>query len=344
MLDIDAQGVLLISMYSLDSRSFHTSNTAVNWETSSLRKWLNYDFYNAAFSSLEKMHIIVSRVSPARDMSSQSERILNQGNETIDKVFLLSRGEWYKEYSSVLWDEEYDNRSFEAGMIPMCAPVTIQAAKNAGGHPKEEWWLRGEVYDKTSSYPYSNLSVGSGYCPVRAPLTSKYGIRPLIRVNSTDCLSIDGISLLDSDYLYSIMDDNTIRIDRYLGNDTVVIVPETINGLKTTSIGINAFLNKSNVTSIVLPKSITIINAYAFKDCRKLKSIAIPTNVTSIKNYTFWGCSSLTDVSIPNGVIEIGYCAFQNCSSLESLTIPKSVTYIDTYAFADCTKLKTNRK
>ena len=332
ILDYNTEGILLMSMYSLDVRAFHTSNTAVNWGNSSLREWLNKDFYNSAFSTDEQRHIVDSHVSPARDV--HKEKILDQGNATTDKVFLLSRGEWYEDYRSVLWNEEYDSRTFETGMIPMCSPVTIQAAKNVGGHPYDGWWLRGEVYDKTSSYPYSNMSVDEGYCPVQAPLTSQKGIRPLIRVNSINCLSTNDVSLINSDFQYSIMDDNAVRIDKYFGNETVVTIPEMINGRKTTSIGINAFLNKANINSIVLPKSITVINAFAFKNCKNLTSITIPPNVTSINCCTFWGCTSLSEVYIPDGVKGIEYCAFQDCSSLESLAIPKTVTYIDTYAFA----------
>ena len=342
VLDFDSQGVLLISMYSLDARVFHTSNAAVNWESSSLRKWLNNDFVNSAFSNEERKHIVDSRVSPAKDV--HKEKILDQGNETIDKVFLLSRGEWYEDYRNVLWDEEYDSRSFKTGMIPMCAPATPQAGKNAGEHLWEDWWLRGETYDKTSSYPYSNMGVGSGYCPHQVPLTSKYGVRPVIRVESVDWLETNKVSLVYSDFQYSIMDDNTVRIDKYLGNGSTVTIPETIDGRKITSIGINAFLNQTNLERVILPDSITIINAYAFKNCKKLSSISLPSNITSIKCYTFWGCTNLSEVSIPNGVVEICYCAFKECSSLKSLIIPKTVTYIDTYAFADCPNLKTERK
>ena len=77
-----------------------------------------------------------------------------------------------------------------SGVIPMSAPKTIRAVQNAGGDERDEWWLRGEVHDKTNDYPYSALNVCDGYCPVRSPLTvATYGVRPLIHIDSVDGLN-----------------------------------------------------------------------------------------------------------------------------------------------------------
>ncbi len=97
-----------------------------------------------------------------------------------------------------------------------------------------------------------------------------------------------------------------------------------------------AFSGCSNLTSITIPNSVTIISNYAFYNCSSLTSITIPNSVTSIGHDAFSYCSSLTSITIPNSVTSIGYYAFYYCSRLTSITIPNSVTSIGSHAFEDC--------
>ena len=53
----------------------------------------------------------------------------------------------------------------------------------------------------------------------------------------------------------------------------------------------------TEMTSIVIPDSVTIIGDYAFYNCRSLTSITIPDSVTSIGDEAFWACRSLTDIT-----------------------------------------------
>ncbi len=95
---------------------------------------------------------------------------------------------------------------------------------------------------------------------------------------------------------YVIQDGKAI-LTRYVGNETTIEIPNTIQINGTTY----------NVTSIV---------ACAFYDCSSLQSIAIPTSVTSIGYDAFYDCSSLESIVIPNSVKSIGKDAFDYCDSL----------------------------
>ncbi len=71
----------------------------------------------------------------------------------------------------------------------------------------------------------------------------------------------------------------------------------------------------------------------AFYWCDQLTSVIIPSSVTDIGGSAFSDCSSLTSVTIPSSVTHIGESAFSDCSSLTSVTIPSSVTSIGSNAF-----------
>ena len=149
----------------------------------------------------------------------------------------------------------------------------------------------------------------------------------------------------------------------YSGN---VVIPGTVeyNGstYSVTSIGDNAFMNRSDLTSVTIPNSVKSIGEEAFSGCTGLTSVTIPNSVTELGQWAFSGCTGLTyltisnsvteigrgafmmctgltSVTIPNGVTEIGKQAFDGCSGLLSVTIPNSVTYIGEYAFAGCSGL-----
>ena len=108
-----------------------------------------------------------------------------------------------------------------------------------------------------------------------------------------------------------------------------------------TSIGENAFLNCSGLTSLTIPNSVTSIGMWAFLNCSGLTSLTIPNSVTSIGDYAFWGCSGLTSLTIPNSVTSIGDWAFSGCYNLTSITIPNSVTNIEEGTFYNCSSLKS---
>lgn len=58
VLSVEADRILLLSKYALDSKQYHFEKTSVTWENCSLRKWLNNDFKNIAFSSEEQKEIM----------------------------------------------------------------------------------------------------------------------------------------------------------------------------------------------------------------------------------------------------------------------------------------------
>ena len=95
----------------------------------------------------------------------------------------------------------------------------------------------------------------------------------------------------------------------------------------------------SGLSEYIIPDGVTTIGVWAFYDCQELTSVTIPESVTSIGNYAFMYCWDLTSITIPESVTSIGSSAFASCTGLSSVTIGNSVTSIGDGAFYGCTGL-----
>jgi len=113
----------------------------------------------------------------------------------------------------------------------------------------------------------------------------------------------------------------------------------TINdtNYSVTIIGISAFHNRTTLTSVTIPNTVTSINNDAFNGSG-LTSLTIPSSVTSL-GYAVFAHSKLTSITIPNTVTSMGSHLFYNCSSLISVTLPNNITIISERMFQLCLKL-----
>ena len=114
-------------------------------------------------------------------------------------------------------------------------------------------------------------------------------------------------------------------------NLTSIIIPNSV-----TKIGGGAF-TLSGITSLFIPDSVVEIGEGAFYRS-DLKSVHIPDSVTKIEPRTFRECH-LTSVVIPDSVIEIGCSAFEGCYNLTKVVISKSIVEIAGRAFTECRTL-----
>ena len=116
--------ILVISKEALDCKPYNTSYTDVTWETCTLRKWLNNDFINAAFSADERTMIPTVTVSADKNPDYST----NPGNATQDQVFLLSITEV--------------NKYFSSDSARQCKPTdyAVAVANGAWGSGNFCWW------------------------------------------------------------------------------------------------------------------------------------------------------------------------------------------------------------
>ena len=169
-------------------------------------------------------------------------------------------------------------------------------------------------------------------------------------------------------------DATTGTIKKYNGNDTVVVIPPTINSWPVTKIGEDAFQDNTTITSVTIPASVTEIGSNAFVGCTNLTIVnyegdwsnltiqsgnpavqdaaneqlfdfefILNNTAVIVNNYNCKGTAA--DVTIPScykgkPVTAINNAAFPN-SAVTSVTIPDSVTSIPDAAFYNCGNLET---
>lgn len=136
VLEVKDGKALVISKYALDCKQYNTNYKAVTWETCKLRRWLNNDFINAAFSTEEKAMIPTVTVSA----DENPEYYGNPGNATQDQVFLLSITEADKYFSS--------------DSAIQCKPTDYAVAKGAFVNSDSGncgWWLRSPGHLNTNA-------------------------------------------------------------------------------------------------------------------------------------------------------------------------------------------------
>ena len=117
-----------------------------------------------------------------------------------------------------------------------------------------------------------------------------------------DTCSVEVNGIFSEDYSYEKLEDGTVKIIKYNGNDIKVQIPSTIDGYTVTQIGSYAFGEYSNIN-----KTIT--------------SITIPETITNINSSAFSYCDEITTITIPKNVKEVGVNAFLNCSKLEKINV-----------------------
>ena len=160
--------VLLLSKYVLDAKPYNIYNKEledVTWETSDIRQWLNNEFYTTAFNKTEKAKIQASLIKN----EDNSEYGTSGGNDTEDKVFLLSE----KEAETLFSNEE-----------ERIAKATEYAEKS-GVYVNEEkaawWWLRSPGWDSDDAAEVDDDGWVYGYGDYVYDDTD--GVRPALHLN-----------------------------------------------------------------------------------------------------------------------------------------------------------------
>ncbi|MBR5973573.1 MAG: hypothetical protein IK020_00145 [Clostridiales bacterium] len=161
IIDQDDDTYYLVSQYILDMRAYDENGQTADWESSSIRKWLNEDFYEQAFNQDEKARIVATVSGNRRPRMTE---VLEE--EKKDQVFLLS--------SSAA--QNY----FMTDAARRGKPENDERGGNASSQETLKWWLIGPD-DGGSSLVDEEGRVA--FSDVRAT-TEMYGVRPAVVITT----------------------------------------------------------------------------------------------------------------------------------------------------------------
>lgn len=140
-----------------------------------------------------------------------------------------------------------------------------------------------------------------------------------------------------SDFEYH-KDANRIVIDKYIGSDKEVVIPEKINSLPIEVIAKEAFKN-TNITSVTIPDSVLYINEKAFFECKNLEEVNFGNGITFIGESAFSNCTALKKIILPEKLEVLESNAFLGCTSATKIFVPKTLKNWGFSVFSDCTAL-----
>ncbi len=164
ILENNGRTALLISRFALNSLPYDKTGRDVSWEESSLRNFLNSDFYESSFSDEEKS-VIADSVIDNSDLAGWSPKA---GGKTKDKVFLLSASEAAKFMTDERRASSPTDFAEDQGMF------FTERAGIAG------YWLRSHGKDPgCAAYVAEDASVNADGCH---QFFMGLGVRPVIQL------------------------------------------------------------------------------------------------------------------------------------------------------------------
>ena len=113
---------------------------------------------------------------------------------------------------------------------------------------------------------------------------------------------------------YEKSKDGGLTLLGYKGEDSQILVPNAIGKNPVTAIGPYAFspnakpllgldryFRSNQLTSVVLPETVTEIGEGAFEDCAVLTSVHLPSKLARLPQGLFHGCAALTEITVEEG-------------------------------------------
>lgn len=230
VLNKDNNDVFLLSDIALDDQRYNEKWATITWEKSSMRSWINgykasenqpeidysnKNFIDTAFSTAQKNAIKTTKVENSNNIHYGSAG--QGGNDTSDKIFLLSEREVYntddaKKYGFVLDGEVYDEARRCKCSTYAYAMGTWRNIEDSECNGNALWFLRspgGSCYgDVTAVYDFGRVNSGG------TSIFSDHSVRPAIHL---DLSSIDTANI----YAGTVCSDGTVNEGKKEDTDNI---------------------------------------------------------------------------------------------------------------------------
>ena len=143
---------------------------------------------------------------------------------------------------------------------------------------------------------------------------------------------------IKDEYVYEVKGRGIIIKD-YIGKETQIPIPDTIDDKPVTKIASEAFEGK-NLLEVNMPDTIKEVGKYAFASNMYMTNIKLSASLKYIPEGMLAFCGKLKELDVPPSVKSIGKNSFDYVK-LRKIIIPASVQKISNKIFG--TKLEENK-
>lgn len=125
-----------------------------------------------------------------------------------------------------------------------------------------------------------------------------------------------------------------IKITKYNGTNTEVVIPNSIDGLEVTSIGDYAFKENENIVSVTVPNTILDIEIEAFAQCKNLRNVIFEDNSKLERIFTgAFQEAGITEFTVPENCKRVGD-AFYGSNINKLVILGKETQFAKDFAFS----------
>ena len=100
----------------------------------------------------------------------------------------------------------------------------------------------------------------------------------------------------NSEYDY-VVTPNGAKLVSYKGNEFVVVIPNSFDGVSVYALG-GAFTLNKTIKKLIISDSVKVIESAAMQNCINLEEVDIGNSVTTIFDFAFYECSKLINFDV----------------------------------------------
>ena len=313
VLEVKDNVATLISEKALFSRAYDSSMLGTSWDTSNLRKYLNDDFKNEAFSAEEQKSIVTSVLTTADSTSGAKG-----GEATSDQVYIPSiadmNNDTYMLFGAAKTESTVPTRQFTASKKLLNDNPGLTAYVDNNGQEFCNYLLRSPGYYSydVAGVNYNGILKADGW----RTYTKTAGVIPMVKVN------VDALTLIGSTAKQLPKGYNTGEAKASKATKTTKLKTLTVGDKKTINKATYKITASTKATrtvavtsvakqtkKVTIPSTVkingtkykvTAIKAGAFKNAKKsLRTINITSkNIKTVNKKAFSGLTSKTTVRI----------------------------------------------
>lgn len=156
------------------------------------------------------------------------------------------------------------------------------------------------------------LALTMTVCVVPVSAAEEYQIGENVWASYSEAMGSVTINGTGPTYSYGTAADDR---SPFYGNSSITSVSVS-EGI--TAIGDRLFLNCTNLETLTLPESLTLIGTYAFANTG-LKSLVLPKGMQTVGSWAFYNCQLLLEVTLYADIQSIGDSAFWKCHRMQTV-------------------------